>query len=282
MDTCMYEYGNEHGWAASARIAQVGSHADAAFGDLELGLTANKCWSEHAKDWEGDVDGTEDEEDDVADDVDPRDVLLRDAEHGHALHPAEAGVDDEDQDAGDVERSPGLVLEKLEFQGVDVTNAYWILAAAGHPEEVELQVDDSQGVDEVGRWADQIWAKLVSVAEAELHKVDRHEGKERKSGDCKVEGPRADAHLKLLVPGTLESDTYMKQHRERDVLLHNVRRQTKASPIEADIEVSIAVEVIRPHEDVQVTDGMDDNEKDEQDGASSQAHSVIRHLKVFR
>merc|ERR1740117_1937708 len=173
MDTCMYEYGNEHGWAARMWIAQVSSHADAAFRDLELGLTANKCWSEHAEDWEGDVDGTEDEKDDVADDVDPWDVLLRDPEHGHALHPAKAGVNDEDQDAGDVERSPGLVLEKLEFQGVDVTNAHWILAAAGHPEKVELQVDDSQGVDEVGRWADQIWAELVSVAALPHQPLDR-------------------------------------------------------------------------------------------------------------
>ena len=47
---------------------------------------------------------------------------------------------------------------------------------------------------------------------------------------------------------------------QEDIFFHNVRRQAKASPIEADIEVAVAVEVVRSEEHVEIADSMDDDE----------------------
>ena len=138
--------------------------------------------------------------------------------------------------------------------------------------------------------------------------MDGHEGQQHEAGDRQVE--HADAlganQRQLHVPGPLEAHEDVEQDREEDVLLHDVGRQAKARPVQPHVEVAVAVEVIRaygctnrdcsvasttkfyelalPHpsfENVEVSHCMDDDEEDQEDGASRQTQAVVGDLDVL-
>ena len=63
---------------------------------------------------------------------------------------------------------------------------------------------------------------------------------------------------------TLESDEDVQKSREQNVLLDNVRVEAEARPVQADVEITVPVEVIWPEEEVEVADHMDDHEEDQE------------------
>ena len=112
------------------------------------------------------------------------------------------------------------------------------------PEQIQRQ--DAPEVDEVRRRSDVVRAKLISVTKSELEEVDRHEGQEHQTRDRQVQ--HVDAlrihQGQLHVPGSLQAHEHVQQDRQEDVLLNDVGRKTKARPVQAHVEVAIAVEVI--------------------------------------
>jgi len=60
---------------------------------------------------------------------------------------------------------------------------------------------------------------------------------------------------------TLQRDGDVEHGGHNHVLLDDVHRQAQAGPVQARVEVAVAVEVVRAEEDVQVTDGVDDLKK---------------------
>ena len=77
--------------------------------------------------------------------------------------------------------------------------------------------------------------------------MDGHEGQEHQAGDGQVQDIDAlSLHQRQLhVPGSLQAHKDVEQHGEEDILLHDVGRQAEARPVEAHVEVAVAVEVIR-------------------------------------
>ena len=67
----------------------------------------------------------------------------------------------------------------------------------------------------------------------------------------------------------------MQNSCDSDVLLDDVGVETEAGPVEADVEVAVAVEIVRSEEDVQITDGVDNHEHDEEEGGAGEADAVV-------
>ena len=139
--------------------------------------------------------------------------------------------------------------------------------------------------------------------------MDGHEGQEHQAGDGQVQDVDAlGLHQRELhVPCSLQAHEDVEQHRQEDVLLHDVGGQAKARPVEAHVEVAVAVEVIRTcllpraiikthqestqnlpqqlrypaFEDVEVTHRMDDDEENQQDGTAGQTQAVVGDLDVL-
>ena len=96
----------------------------------------------------------------------------------------------------------------------------------------------SEEVDEKWWRAGHVRAKLFCVAEAELEKVDRHEGQKHEA---------------------LQADEYIQQDGQHNVFLDDVGWQTEAGPIRTDVKVPVTVKAVRPHENVGAADWMNSN-----------------------
>mmetsp|Transcript_89046 Transcript_89046/g.197836 ORF Transcript_89046/g.197836 Transcript_89046/m.197836 type:complete len:400 (+) Transcript_89046:23-1222(+) len=249
---------------------------------LDRCLVARKRSRGHHIQREGDVHETHRDHDRVAKDLDLLDMSLRDTKRRGHLLPAKACVGHEDAHGEDVEHGPERVLEDLELERVDVPHTNRLDVGLISPEEVER--GDAPEVDEVGRRADEVGPELVSVTEAELEEVDRHEGEEHKARDGEIQHANALAlcQCELHVPGPLEANEDVQQNGQENVLLHDIGREAEAGPVEAHVEVAIAVEVIGALEDVEVADRVDNDEEDEKDGAARQAKTVVGDLDVLR
>mmetsp|Transcript_54684 Transcript_54684/g.171694 ORF Transcript_54684/g.171694 Transcript_54684/m.171694 type:complete len:633 (+) Transcript_54684:173-2071(+) len=228
---------------------------------------------------EGDVDQAKHDDDGVPHERGLRDVPLG-HEDGGDLLPPEDRVRHEDADGEDVEEAPPGVVEDLELQRIDVADADLGHGGVLGPEQVERQ--EAPEVHEAGGRADVVRAKLSGVAEAELEEVDGHEGHEHEAGDGEVQHAEAGgAHqLDLHVPGPLQADNDVQDDGEEDVLLDDVGGEAEAGPVQADVEVAVAVEVVGPFEDVQVSHGVDDNEDKQENGTAGEAVAVVGDLDV--
>merc|ERR1719480_457283 len=188
---------------------------------------------------EGEVNTTNDQEDEVAQLRDLVVVHLGDTQSWGDLLPAQACVRHEDDHAHQVEHGPCRLLEHLVLQLVDVP--YWngLYGLVLGPEQIEGQ--DSGEVDEITRWADPVW---VGGTETELEQVNGHETHQCKSGDGQVELSGFDAKVQFQVPSAFQSNENVQKSSQQNVFLHNVCRQSKSSPIQTHIEITISVEVI--------------------------------------
>mmetsp|Transcript_89857 Transcript_89857/g.279647 ORF Transcript_89857/g.279647 Transcript_89857/m.279647 type:complete len:261 (+) Transcript_89857:239-1021(+) len=257
------------------------SGSDAVRRLLDLGLVARKQRLQLHVQRERDVDQAHDDHDGNAHQLGlPHIALVH--EDRHDLLPAEGRVDHEDEGGEDVEASPDGVLEDLELQRVDIADPSLGDGHVVRPEEVQSQ--DAPEVDEEGRRADVVGAELLGVAEAELEEVDGHEGHQHEARESKVQHghPRALHELELHVPRALQPNHDVHQDAEDQVLLHEVGGQPEAGPIQTHVEVTVAIEVVGALEDVEVADGVDDDEDQEEDRAPRQADAVAGDLDVGR
>jgi len=58
----------------------------------------------------------------------------------------------------------------------------------------------------------------------------------------------------------------MEQGTDCNVLFNNIGFKTESRSIQTHIEVSVSVEVIRPKEDMEIANGMDDDKDEEEHG----------------
>mmetsp|Transcript_19266 Transcript_19266/g.39640 ORF Transcript_19266/g.39640 Transcript_19266/m.39640 type:complete len:200 (-) Transcript_19266:1162-1761(-) len=169
--------------------ARCRSRTHAVLRGLDRRLVAREWARGHHVEREGDVNQAHRKHYRIAEDLDLLDVALRDAKGRGDLLPAKACVGHEDAHGEDVEHGPERVLEDLELERVDVTHAHRLNVSLVRPEEIER--GDAPEVDEVGRRADEVGTELVSVTEAELEEVDRHEGEEHKTRDGEIQHANA-------------------------------------------------------------------------------------------
>lgn len=191
--------------------------------------TTEAFWRVHDVHWEGNVDRTESQEDDVTNRIHALVVAHGNTERWDNLGPAQASVDHEDENREDVKPCPEVwhfrawklpvddsfttrgkyaikelqwlpatrasewelrwPLENVKLKLVDV--AHWncggtraVVEALVAPEQTETQPQDCPEVDEIRRRSDVVWNR---VTKAELKQVDRHEGQQDDSADCKVQ-----------------------------------------------------------------------------------------------
>jgi len=184
------------------------------------------------------------------------------------LLPTQAHVCSEDEHGGHIEEAPTEGLEDLELETVDVAHIGCIFELAiGHPEEVDgvCWVKDGlqMQVDQVWWWADCIW---LCHPEAELEKMDGHEREECNARNRKVQLASRNCHVQGDLVCALQGHTHMQQGTDCDVLLNNIGFKTESRSIQTHVEVSVTVEVIRPEEDMEIANGMDDDENKEEHG----------------
>merc|ERR1719149_543445 len=155
------------------------------------------------------------------------------------LLPAEAHVRSEDEYGGHIEEAPAEGLEDFKLETVDVAHIGCIFElAVGHPEEV----------DGVG------WVE------------DGHEREECNARNRKVQLASRNCHVQGDLVCALQGHTHMQQGTDCDVLLNNIGFKTESRSIQTHVEVSVTVEVIRTKEDVEIANGMDDDENKEEHG----------------
>jgi len=58
----------------------------------------------------------------------------------------------------------------------------------------------------------------------------------------------------------------MEQSTDCNVLFNNISFKTESRSIQTYIEVSVTVEVVRPEEDMEIANGMDDDENKKEHG----------------
>jgi hypothetical protein len=73
----------------------------------------------------------------------------------------------------------------------------------------------------------------------------------------------------------------MKKNTQVDVFLDNVCWEAEASPIKAHIEVAVAIEIIGAHEDMKITDAMDDDEENKEHRGARETSTVTADLEVL-
>jgi len=237
------------------------------------------CLRSHAECWERDVNQAEHHHDHVANSLDVLDVQLRNSECRRYLYPTHASVEHEDEDTENIECRPHLVAEKLELQGVDVSNRNSNHFRVFAPEEPQLK--DADEIDEKWWRANHVRTELFSVAEAELEEMDSHECKEHEARNGQIEVPGFHTHCQFHIVRALQADQDMQEHGKKDILLDDVRWQAKPSPVQTNIEITIAVKIIRPHKNVKITDSMNDKEEDQQYGTAGQTNTVVCDLDIF-
>merc|ERR1740130_18923 len=193
------------------------------------------------------------------------------------LLPAQAHVCSEDEHGRHIEEAPAEGLEDLKLETVDVAHISGIFElAVGHPEEVDgvRRVQDGLQVQvhQVWRWAYSVW---LCDTEAELEQVDGHEREKGDSGNRKVQLSSGDCHVERDLVCALQGHAYVQQCTDSDVLLDDVGFKTESRSIQTHVEVSIPVEVIRTKEDMEIANGMDDDENKEEHGGPGEARAVI-------
>ena len=87
---------------------------------------------------------------------------------------------------------------------------------------------------------------------------------------------RAYAVAQIDIVRALQRDDDVQHCGESDILLDDVRVEPEPSPVQADVEEPIAVEVIRAEEDVKVPNRVHDDEEDEEEGRARQAAGQAR------
>jgi len=122
---------------------------------------------------EGQVDGANTKDQDVANVLDALDVALWNPQSWgwHNLLPTKASMHHEHKDREQIEHDPVQALEELELQLVNVTDWHWIDGLLADPKQLKLW--DAKEIDHVRRWSHQVW---LSGTEAELEQVNGHEG----------------------------------------------------------------------------------------------------------
>merc|ERR1740139_6586 len=100
--------------------------------------------------------------------------------------------------------------------------------------------------------------------------MDSHEGEQSETCDCKVQLARRQRIRQRDVPRPLQCNKHMKQNRQQNIFLDNVCWKAKARPVQANIEITVPIEIVRAHEDMEIADSMDDDEEDEENGTSCQ------------
>ena len=200
-------------------------------------------------------------------------VLLGDLQSWcwHDLLPSQAHVGAENNNGHDVEETPAKRLEDLELHSVDVAHSDSLAARIIHPEKVQSQLQEGLQVQQVRRWAQCPW---LSGAETELIQVDHHESQQGDPRNRQVHLPRIQSIVHADVPRPFDGNHHMQQSCQQNVLLHNVGLETESSPVQPHVEVSVAIEVIRSQENVQVANCVDDDEDEEEHGRASQSNTV--------
>ena len=112
----------------------------------------------------------------------------------------------------------------------------------------------------------QLRSELVRlrVTEAELEQMHDHVRQQDNPRDGHVQRARGNGLLDVEIRSALQSDEDVQEGRKQNVLLNDVRVQAEARPVQADVEITVPVEVIWPEEEVEVADRMDDHEEDQE------------------
>jgi len=175
----------------------------------------------HAVEWEGNVDGTQDDEDGITVLFNHWDVCLRDPQDWSDLCPTHAGVCHEDNNAEDVEVSPEVVLavEEGVLEVVDIAHWHRLDLSPLGPEKVQL--GDAIPADEHGRRTDVV---LEGISETELEQVNGHECSQHDTGQSQVHGREETSRLghALLVPRTPEANEHVQDSTEKNVLFDDL------------------------------------------------------------
>ena len=146
---------------------------------------------------------------------------------------------------------------------------------------IQKRFKQDQGGAEVDQARGRAQLVHASHAEAEPEEVDHHEGEERHARDRQVQLARGNRVVDGDVPRALQRHHDVQHSRKQDVLLDDVHVEAEAGPVEADVEVSVAVEVIRSQEDVEVAHRVDDDEHEEEHGRAREANAVVGRGKVL-
>lgn len=223
---------------------------------LLIGIRDGGQSEEVGVDREGSVQQTNEDSYELAD-QDTEELLLslqRDQAVGN-LGPSLPHVDSKDDDGTEVDEHPASVLEKLNLQLVDITdgNQRGVLVISEerpHP----LRADHVR----------------IGLSEAELLKMHDHEGQEGQTGHDESQlVPAAsgfdESELFELVSSAQCNDN-MQQGSEGNILFDEIGLETESGPVKADVEESVGVEVVSTTKHVQVTESMDDDKHDEEDG----------------
>merc|ERR1712118_384287 len=101
-----------------------------------------------------------------------------------------------------------------------------------------------------------------------------HESQQNDTSDSQIKLARTQPLLQLGVPSALQTNNHMQHGTEKDVLLYNVGWKSKACPIQTNIEVPITVEIIGTSKNMEVADGMNHHEQDEENGTACQTDTI--------
>jgi len=170
------------------------------------------------------------------------------------LLPSKAHVGGKDNHCRAIEQRPSKRFEELELETVDVPHFNHFIALR-NPEQSQMQ--NTLDVDQIWRRAQGEWS---CYTEAELEQVNCHESQKAQARDCKIQLPRNNSVVDGDVPRAFEGNGNMQKRSKGNIDLHNVGWKAKSSPVESDIEITIAVEVIWAQEDVHVSNCVDDDE----------------------
>jgi len=193
------------------------------------------------------------------------------------LLPTQAHMGGEDDDSHEVEEDPTKRLKYLKLHAVDVPHRD-AFSTSIHPKEIEPQAEQCSKIHQVWRRAQ---LKLVCLAEAELEEVYGHESQKCNARNGQVQLARCDCVVDGDVPSSFQRHDYVEQSCEQYILLDDVCRETKAGPIQADVEVAVAVEVVRTEEHMKIAYSVDDDKHKQEHRRACKTNAVICEHKVF-
>ena len=98
---------------------------------------------------------------------------------------------------------------------------------------------------------------VEAIAGAELEEVDHQDGQEHDARDRQIRLAGADGVVDREVPRLLERLDDKQESGKQGVPLHDVSRKADSCWVESDVDVAVAIEVVRLHVDVQES-GQDD------------------------
>jgi len=192
-------------------------------------------------------------------------MLLRDSKRRsqRELGPSETRVRHEDEHGHDVETAPNGILQDLELIQVDVSDGYRRNTLVVGPEERQGDQPTGPPVDE-RRWRSQ--EILLSICKAELEEVNGHECEQHQTRDGQIQLAAHQPRGQLLIPSSLQTHEDVQQSAQQHILLDNVGLKSEACPIQTDVEVTVAVEIVRSLEHMKISDRVHNDEKDQKHG----------------